>query len=960
MNPNQGFSKFRLMHINIRGVFSNKQNLEHYLAENALPEIVTLNETMLRGDKNIKINGYYCAARKEPIGMSGKHGSMILVRETIKDVVELEFLNQFQEEVIGIEILRKDNRPSLKIVTYYNPPGNKVNPGIFCNSLFRHKNTIFMGDLNCKNMIWGSNYTDPQGIHLADIVDHGGWIILNDGSKTRIDPRSGKEEVLDVVLCQPDLLKLKPRFYVGNCIGSDHLPVHCTLGSGSRLSKSPTFFRNVSQIDRTRFRELVNEQVKSLPGSITTARELDAVADLLTSLLKTNFEECCPLTKKYEGRKPVSPLILSLIKEKRKLRRLKAEANVLGDLSRVQQLQREMNILGNHIKKEQKKERRKRHELACQKLTAEKNAYKFFQSVKTLTSSENGQSRFTKVISDELGNTAKTAKERIELFASRLERVHQTPNYEGFDDNWKVSVEDYITQNEIAFKTDPTIKYEESEEGDASPLVAPPTVDEVADHLSKCKTRSAAGLDGVGYALLKKAPMSYLAYIAKFFGACIRIGYFPKAWKHAKVIMVPKPNKDTSSAKNYRPISLLSCLGKLFERLLAGRISKYLENKGLFNKNQSGYRRGKMTSDHLLRLVEESHEGFRKGHVTASLFLDAEAAFDKCWHNGIRYKLKKVLGLPQRLVRTLSSFLTGRTLQVEESGLSSKIINLGAGTPQGSCLSPLLYIITVNDLPTGETRGTSQFQFADDIAVCGSASDEVSATLKVQRAVDDIEGWCRKWRVKLNGDKSNLVIFSRKRKKSSENLCILLFNDVVRPVSKAKFLGVEMDTSLRFRDHIQALALKAEKRLNMLKILAWGGTEPKTLIRLYKVFVRSVFEYGSICFLHCPDTTLNILQKIQNKAIRISLRLPAYTSIRLLHESSCLPTVKERLNELGQKILAKMRINNPLIRAMGNKREAHVIRLIRETGSIDVNRSHRSPLDLLLPANRGFLSPAHS
>ena len=357
-----------------------------------------------------------------------------------------------------------------------------------------------------------------------------------------------------------------------------------------------------------------------------------------------------------------------------------------------------------------------------------------------------------------------------------------------------------------------------------------------------------------------------------------------------------------------------------------------------------------MTSDHLLRLVEESHEGFRKGQVTASLFLDAEAAFDKCWHDGLRYKLRKVLCLPQRLVRTLSSFLTGRTLQVDELGLSSKIINLGAGTPQGSCLSPLLYIISVNDLPTGESTGASQYQFADDIAIASSASCEINAVRNVQKSVNDVEGWCRKWRVKLNGDKSNLVILSRKRKKPDENLCILLFNDVVRPVSKAKFLGVEIDSSLRFKDHVQTLIQKAETRLNILRILAWGGTEPKTLIRLYKVFVRSIFEYGSICFLHCPDSTINMMQKIQNKAIRISLKLHSYVSIKLLHEAACLPTIKERLNLLGKQILTKMRLNNPLIRAIANKREALVIRTIRETGQIGVNRSHRSPLDILLPA----------
>ena len=188
MNPLGLNTEFRLIHLNIRGVQSKKQYLEHYLAEHALPEIVTLNETMLRTDKNIKINGYYCAARREPVGMSGKHGSMILVKETIKDVVELEALrNQFQEEIIGIEILGKAGQPSLKIVTYYNPPGNKVNPDIFCSSLYRNSNTIFMGDLNCKNLIWGSNLTDLQGLHLADILDDSGWILLNDGTRDQVD-----------------------------------------------------------------------------------------------------------------------------------------------------------------------------------------------------------------------------------------------------------------------------------------------------------------------------------------------------------------------------------------------------------------------------------------------------------------------------------------------------------------------------------------------------------------------------------------------------------------------------------------------------------------------------------------------------------------------------------------------------------------------------------------------------
>ena len=172
MNFEQILYQYRIIHLNIRGVRANKENLEHYLGEYNHPEIVTMNETMLSRDKNIVIKGYYCAARREPIGMSGKHGSLILVKETIKDVVELDFLeSQFQEEIIGIEIKGNKERPGLNIVTHYNPPGNRINPSIFQNSLYGNSATIFTGDLNCKNLAWGSNSTDTLGSDLLDVLD---------------------------------------------------------------------------------------------------------------------------------------------------------------------------------------------------------------------------------------------------------------------------------------------------------------------------------------------------------------------------------------------------------------------------------------------------------------------------------------------------------------------------------------------------------------------------------------------------------------------------------------------------------------------------------------------------------------------------------------------------------------------------------------------------------------------
>ena len=101
-----------------------------------------------------------------------------------------------------------------------------------------------------------------------------------------------------------------------------------------------------------------------------------------------------------------------------------------------------------------------------------------------------------------------------------------------------------------------------------------------------------------------------------------------------------------------------------------------------------------------------------------------------------------------------------------------------------------------------------------------------------------------------------------------------------------------------------------------------GGTDPKILIRLYKVYVRSIFEYGSVCFVHSPDSTLDIMQKIQNRAIRICLRLPRYVSLKLLHESACLPMIKVRLLQLSSKMVTKMKVGNPASGKLISEREA--------------------------------------
>jgi hypothetical protein len=180
--------------------------------------------------------------------------------------------------------------------------------------------------------------------------------------------------------------------------------------------------------------------------------------------------------------------------------------------------------------------------------------------------------------------------------------------------------------------------------------------------------------------------------------------------------MVPKPNKDISSPTGYRPISLLSCISKCFERIIGERLYDQLESLNFFNKIQTGFRKKRSTQEHLLRLAQKVHNAFKKRNCTVGVFLDVSSAFDAVWLDGLKFKINKIK-IPANLKKLLFSFLDDRSLHVNVNGCPSLRINLEAGTPQGSCISPLLYCIFVNDLPCQSFRETAACQFAYDIGI---------------------------------------------------------------------------------------------------------------------------------------------------------------------------------------------------------------------------------------------------
>ena len=203
----------------------------------------------------------------------------------------------------------------------------------------------------------------------------------------------------------------------------------------------------------------------------------------------------------------------------------------------------------------------------------------------------------------------------------------------------------------------------------------------------------------------------------------LKTGIFPDQWKEANVTPVHKKN-DKQIISNYRPISLLPILAKVFERIIFKNLYNYLTKNKLLTKNQSGFRPGDSCTNQLLSLVHEIHESFDHGFEVRSIYLDISKAFDKVWHEGLVFKLKQN-GIEGKLLNLFKNYLSNRKQRVVLNGMESKWGEIRAGVPQGSVLGPLLFLIYINDLEDGIKSNV--IFFADDTSLLSIEDPVVSA-----------------------------------------------------------------------------------------------------------------------------------------------------------------------------------------------------------------------------------------
>ena len=275
---------------------------------------------------------------------------------------------------------------------------------------------------------------------------------------------------------------------------------------------------------------------------------------------------------------------------------------------------------------------------------------------------------------------------------------------------------------------------------------------EVYDVLSSLKEGKAPGLDGLPPRLLRCCARGISSSLSTLFNRSFSEGHFPSAWKETLVLPMFKKGSRADPG-NYRPIALLSIISKVMERLVHEKLSHFL--KPWLNDNQSGFKRKDGTEPQLIRLTHEWSAAVDNGYYVAAVFFDLRKAFDRVWHRGLLAKLAAA-GVKGSAFEWFSSFLSGRCQATLVDGSLSEFSPLHAGVPQGAILSPLLFSVYMNDIPSPE-RSTNLF--ADDTSAFVISKTTSDLSTRLQRRIDVIGEWFHSWLLSVNTAKSAIMVF---------------------------------------------------------------------------------------------------------------------------------------------------------------------------------------------------------
>jgi len=869
MPPNNKFQIFRkrgmhFTHININSILPKIDELR-LIASEIKCVLISISETKLDEtiqDEEIKIQGYNLI-RNDRNRNGG--GVACYVREDIHFNIREELSDEI--ESIFFDILLPKSKPILVGVLYR--PANQFN---FLNKFSDKLNSIMdnfqelyiLGDINIdKKSPLAKQYNEICCFHgLKQLIKSPTRITVNtsttlDHILTNSKEKVSESGVIDISLSDHQMIfftrkSTKQKFYK-----------HKNINVRSMKNYSEIEFLNIlKEIDFPNYNDFddINTAYSDFINKVETA--INKIAPFKKICIKNNTSEWVDLE------------ILSGIKKRDKLfMKFKKTKSYNDHLNYKKARNNVQRIIKN-----------KKRNFIEQKLTDNigkpKELWKILRGIGAPTKTKSS----TNICLQSENNISFDTKTNCEIFKNffgnlAIELLNKLPN--STNNFGTDSINEYYNHLNIRNK-------------DFCFNITSESV--VLNLLQNIEPSKSAGIDNINGKFLKDGAILLANPVTKIFNLSIKLSEFPELCKIAKLKpLYKKGNK--LKPENYRPISLLPLISKIFETIIQNQTQLYLDNNKILYKFQSGFRKHYSTDNNLAYLNDKILNGFEKSLYTGMVLIDLQKAFDTIDHNIFLKKLK-CLGFAESSIKWFKSYLECRYFSVNIDNVYSEKQILSCGVPQGSILGPLIFLIYINDM--AQAVDCDLYLFADDscLVYSGDNVKEIDETLG--KNFNSLCDWLveNKLSIHLGEEKTKSILFGSKRKlKSEDNLKIRRGNIDIKQHSRVTYLGCILDCNMSGEYMATKVLQKINARLRFLnrnrKVLNQGLRRI-----LCNALIQPHFDYA--CQAWLPNLTKALSKKIQcaqNKCIRFCLKLNSHTHLDKHHlkEINWLP-VQERMN----------------------------------------------------------------
>lgn len=844
---------------NARSVVANKPSLVNYIQNNPT-DVIILAETWIKPSTKFSITGYNLVHNSRN---DGKGGVGILISKNFaftKEKINANFNASI--EICAVHL----NVNNVTIASIYKPP-NVIATKRDWDNIFSQFSapTIFCGDFNAHHSLWGCCSNNNQGNRLVDAIDGTNLVVLNDGNPTRVTSPFQLPSAVDLTLVTSDLVSKSHWKILTDPMGSDHYPISLSFELNILPNKiNPSSKWKDRLADWSVFHTKLESQFANIsPDNNDNAKNFTVLTDAISNAAN----ETMPL------RKPFIPARARPIWwDDECTNMVNSRKDALSKYKSVSNLENFL-IYKNIEAKTKFLFRQKR-----------KKSWNEFLSKLNKNTSPSQIWSFLKKI-----NNKNYESKKVPLSSDLIEKLldHFAPSYvENFITNKNTSNSDaFVPENILEQKF---------------------TLTELDFALNDIQS-TAPGLDSFTYTIIKNCPKNAKLFLLNIYNDWWLKGRYIDQFKAIIICLILKPNQDGNSPSSYRPISLMSCLAKTFERMIKARLEWYLEHKSLLPKTQYGFRRGQGTIDAVSQLVMDVQSALSNNAYVACIFLDLKGAYDAVDLNILHKKLSS-FGININVSSSITELYRNRQIYIKDhNNYLWGPRTVYQGLPQGSVLSPLLFNVYTADLHDMVSDSIKCIQYADDFCLYTIHDTYNGCMANLRQIVECVKIWLLDSGFSMSPEKSAVMVFTRHRLKMGNTLDLSGYNFPV--VNQYKYLGIILDTKLLWTKHITYVKTKCEKGINMLKCVSknkWGA-DPKISLMFYRAYIRSILDYGCVLYGSTSNTNLLSLDRIQYKSIRICIGAMKSSPCQAILAEAQEPPLALRRQYLANKMMIKIR-----------------------------------------------------